>query len=273
MPEQPDHIIEIDRVTKRFGTQIVLDELTLNVRRGERLVILGGSGAGKSTLLSLMAAETRADQGQVRVNGKNICSMSARELDDYRKTMGVLFQSGALFGSMTVAENIALPLREHTDLDRETIGLIVKMKLELVGLRQHAGKMPSELSGGMKKRAGLARALALDPIVLFYDEPSAGLDPVTVTEVDNLIVSLNEALGVTSVIITHEMTSAFRIAHRLVLMDQGRFVAAGTPEEMRHSTDPLVHQFVHGKIDGPLAGRRDPSAYRADLLSYTGPMI
>ncbi len=273
MPEATDNIIEVEGVTKRFGRQTVLDGLTLNVRRGERLVILGGSGAGKSTLLSLMAAETHADAGQLRVNGKNICAMTPRELDDYRKTMGVLFQSGALFGSMTIAENVALPMREHTDLDEETIELVVKMKLELVGLRQHAEKMPAQLSGGMKKRAGLARALALDPVVLFYDEPSAGLDPVTVTEVDNLIMSLNEALGVTSVVITHEMTSAFRIAHRLVLMDQGKFVADGTPEEMKHSDDPLVHQFVHGKIEGPLAGRRDADAYRADLLSVDGSHI
>jgi len=270
MPQPADNIIEIDSVTKRFGKQTVLKDLSLNVRRGERLVILGGSGAGKSTLLSMMAAETRADEGQVRVNGKDICSMSADELDEYRKTMGVLFQSGALFGSMSIADNVALPLREHTDLDEETIGLIVKMKLELVGLRPHAQKMPAQLSGGMKKRAGLARALALDPAVLFYDEPSAGLDPVTVAEVDQLVISLNEALGVTSVIITHEMTSAFRIAHRLVLMDQGKFVADGTPQQMRNSDDPLVHQFVHGKLEGPLSDRRDTDEYRADLLSLHG---
>lgn len=267
MPPASDPIIEIRGVTKRFGNQTVLDGLSLDVYRGERLVILGGSGAGKSTLLSLMAAETWPDEGEVRVNGRNICAMTERERDDYRKTMGVLFQSGALFGSMTIAENVALPLREHTDLDEETIGLMVKMKLELVGLREHAAKMPAELSGGMRKRAGLARALSMDPTVLFYDEPSAGLDPVTVTEVDHLVMALNEALGVTSVIITHEMTSAFRIAHRLVLMDRGRFVADGTPEQMRRSEDPLVNQFVHGRIDGPLADRRDTDAYQADLLS------
>jgi len=265
--EQDKPIIEVDRVTKRFGDQTVLEELTLSVKHGERLVILGGSGAGKSTLLSLMAAETRPDAGEVRVEGKDICAMTEAERDEYRKTMGVLFQSGALFGSMTIADNVALPLREHTDLDEETIELIVKMKLELVGLREHAPKMPAQLSGGMKKRAGLARALALDPKVLFYDEPSAGLDPVTVHEVDRLVCSLNEALGVTSVIITHEMTSAFRVAHRLVLMDRGKFIADGTPEQMWHSDDPLVHQFVHGKIEGPLTDRHDTDAYRADLLS------
>ncbi len=260
------NIIECDQVTVRFGKQTVLNELTLNVKRGERLVILGGSGAGKSTLLNLLAGETRSTSGNVRIDGQNICGMSDRQLDDYRKTIGVLFQSGALFQSMTLGENVALPLREHTDLDDDTIDTIVKMKLELVGLREHAHKLPGQISGGMKKRAGLARALSMDPKILFYDEPSAGLDPVSVTEVDQLMIGLNETLGVTTVVITHEMTSAFRVAHRLVLLDQGRFVADGTPEQMRQSEDPLVYQFVNGRADGPLTDRRDRDAYTADLL-------
>ncbi len=260
-------IIRCINVTKQFGSQKVLHDLTLNVKRGERLVMLGGSGAGKSTLLNLMAAETRATSGQVIVNGRNICSMSDAELDKHRTTMGVLFQSGALFQSMTLAENVALPIREHTDLVDRTIDTIVKMKLELVGLREHADKKPAEISGGMKKRAGLARALALDPQIIFYDEPSAGLDPVSVTEVDQLMIGLNETLGVTTVVITHEMTSAFRIAHRLVLLDQGKFVAAGSPDEMKNSDDPLVHQFVHGLTAGPLTDRRDDCDYLTDLLN------
>lgn len=267
MNERPEHIIEIQEVEKRFGRQVVLDRLSLKVRRGERLVMLGGSGAGKSTLLSMMVAETRPDRGRVLVDGQNICSMSGKALDAYRRSIGVLFQSGALFGSMTLAENVALPLLQHTDLDPSTIETIVKMKLELVGLRQHAAKMPAEISGGMKKRAGLARALALDPKVIFYDEPSAGLDPVTVTEVDHLIMALNETLGVTTVIITHEMTSAFRVAHRLVLLDQGRMIAEGTPQEMQASTDPLVAQFIHGRIEGPLTERRDEGSYHQDLMA------
>jgi len=266
MTSTGENIIEIRNVTKQFGTTKVLDDLTLNVKRGERLVMLGGSGAGKSTLLNLMAAETRPTAGTIKFDGHNICSMSERELNEYRKTMGVLFQSGALFNSLTLAENVALPLQEHTDLDPSTIDTIVTMKLNLVGLLAHADKYPSEISGGMKKRAGLGRALALDPKIIFYDEPSAGLDPVSVTEIDKLMVDLNETTGVTTVVITHEMTSAFRIATRLVLLDQGRFVADGTPQEMQNSDNPLVKQFVHGQLQGPLTDRKDMSAYFDALL-------
>ncbi len=178
----------------------------------------------------------------------------------------MLFQSGALFNSLSVADNVALPLREHTDLAENTIGIMVKIKLELVGLRQAADKMPAQLSGGMKKRAGLARAPALDPKILFYDEPSAGLDPVTSAEIDQLIINLNKQLGVTSVVVTHEMDSAFRIADRMVLLDRGRFVISGTPDEMKNSADPLVRQFIHGLTEGPLTDRRRESGYESDLL-------
>lgn len=260
------NIIECEDIVVKFGEQVVLDHLTLNVKRGERLVILGGSGAGKSTLLNLMSGQTRSSSGKMRIDGRDICAMTEAELDQYRKTIGVLFQSGALFQSMTVGDNVALPLRMHTDLDEDTVGVIVKMKLELVGLREHANKLPSEISGGMQKRAGLARALAMDPAVIFYDEPSAGLDPVSVTQVDELMIGLNETLGVTTVIITHEMVSAFRVAQRLVLMDQGKFVADGTPEEMKNSDDPLVYQFVNGRSDGPLADRRSATDYAESLL-------
>src|SRR5205814_4904964 len=160
---------------------------------------------------------------------KDLGTMSDKDIAEYRKSIGVLFQSGALFNSMSVADNVGLPLREHTDLEEDTIDIIVKIKLEQVGLREHADKMPAMLSGGMKKRAGLARALALDPKVLFYDEPSAGLDPVTSAEIDQLIINLNKQLGVTSVVVTHEMESAFRIADRMVLLDRGKFIISGTP--------------------------------------------
>ncbi|MGB1125411.1 MAG: ABC transporter ATP-binding protein [Phycisphaeraceae bacterium] len=266
MTSSPDNIIEIRNVTKQFGSTKVLHDLSLDVKRGERLVMLGGSGAGKSTLLNLMAAETRPTSGTIKIDGVDICAMSEYQMDTYRKTMGVLFQSGALFNSLTLAENIALPLQEHTDLDQSTIDTIVTMKLNLVGLLPHADKFPSEISGGMKKRAGLGRALALDPKIIFYDEPSAGLDPVSVTEIDKLMVDLNETTGVTTVVITHEMTSAFRIATRLVLLDQGQFVADGTPDEMKESDNPLVHQFVHGLLAGPLTDRKDTSAYHEALL-------
>jgi len=263
--------IQVRGVTKIFGTRTVLDAINLEVRQGETLVILGGSGSGKSTLLRLMIGNERADGGDILVaNGdgaeKSLRTMPAADLDDYRRSIGVLFQSGALFNSMSVFENVALPLREHTDLVEETIQIMVKIKLELVGLREHAEKMPSELSGGMKKRAGLARAISLDPKILFYDEPSAGLDPVTSAEIDQLILDLNRKLGVTSVVVTHEMDSAFRIADRMVLLDRGKFIVSGTPDEMRNSTDPLVRQFVHGLTEGPLTDRRRAGGYEVDLL-------
>lgn len=267
MTTPPNNLIEVQNVTKAFGSTKVLHDLSLNVKRGERLVMLGGSGAGKSTLLNLMAAETRPTSGTIRIDGTDICTMTENDLDDYRKTIGVLFQSGALFNSLTLAENIALPLQEHTDLDQSTIDTVVTMKLNLVGLLEHGNKYPSEISGGMKKRAGLGRALALDPKVIFYDEPSAGLDPVSVTEIDQLMVDLNETTGVTTVVITHEMTSAFRVATRLVLLDQGRFVADGTPDEMRNSENPLVNQFVNGLLSGPLTDRKDTNAYRDALMN------
>jgi phospholipid/cholesterol/gamma-HCH transport system ATP-binding protein len=265
-PQMPDTAIKVLDVTKRFGAQTVLDRIRLDVFEGETLVILGGSGSGKSTLLRLMIGNLKPDGGEIDALGMKLASMSETELADYRRKIGVLFQSGALFNSMTVADNVALPLREHTDLAEETIQIMVKIKLELVGLREHAEKMPAQLSGGMKKRAGLARALALDPRILFYDEPSAGLDPVTSAEIDELINDLNEKLGVTSVVVTHEMDSAFRIADRMVLLDRGKFVVSGSPQQLRDSTDPLVRQFVHGLTHGPLTDRRRGGQYETDLL-------
>src|SRR5687768_2807126 len=267
MRKMPDIAIQVDSVTKVYGNRTILDKVCLDVRDGETLVILGGSGSGKSTLLRLMIGNVKADGGDIIGLGKNLCRMSDEELADYRKSIGVLFQSGALFNSMTVADNVALPLREHTELPEETIAIMVKIKLELVGLRQHAEKMPAELSGGMKKRAGLARAIALDPKILFYDEPSAGLDPVTSAQIDQLIMDLNDKLGVTSVVVTHEMDSAFRIADRMVLLDRGKFIVSGTAEELRESTDPLVRQFVHGLTEGPLTERRRlTGGYENDLF-------
>jgi len=262
----PTPAIQVQGLTKRYGTRTILDKINLDVRTGETLVILGGSGSGKSTLLRLMAGLIPYESGQIVGLGKCLDQMTPDQLQDYRKSVGILFQSGALFNSMNVADNVALPLREHTDLPEETIEIMVKIKLELVGLREHAEKMPAELSGGMKKRAGLARALSLDPKILFYDEPSAGLDPVTSTEIDMLIIKLNKLLGVTSVVVTHEMESAFRIADRMVLLDRGKFIVSGTSDELKNSTDPLVRQFVHGLADGPLTDRRRAGQYESDLL-------
>jgi phospholipid/cholesterol/gamma-HCH transport system ATP-binding protein len=263
-------VIQVLDATKIYERRTILDAIRLDVVRGETLVILGGSGSGKSTLLRLMIGNAMCDGGDIVAFGKSLRKMTETELDDYRKSVGVLFQSGALFNSMSVADNVALPLREHTDLPEQTIEIMVKIKLEQVGLRQHADKMPAMLSGGMKKRAGLARAISLDPQILFYDEPSAGLDPVTSAEIDQLIIDLNKKLGVTSVVVTHEMDSAFRIAHRMVLLDRGKFIASGTPEEMRNHSDPLVHQFVFGLAEGPLTDRRRHGGYEEDLLGPIG---
>ena len=262
----PETAIQVIDVSKRFDGKVVLDAVKLDVYHGETLVVMGGSGSGKSTLLRLMMGNLRPDGGKIIALGKDLVAMSDEELSEYRKSIGVLFQSGALFNSMSVADNVALPLREHTDLPEETIQIMVKIKLELVGLRQHAEKMPAELSGGMKKRAALARAIALDPKILFYDEPSAGLDPVTSSEIDQLIMDLNQKLGVTSVVVTHEMDSAFRVADRMVLLDRGKFVVSGTPEQMRQSKDPLVKQFINGLAEGPLTERRRAGGYEKDLL-------
>jgi phospholipid/cholesterol/gamma-HCH transport system ATP-binding protein len=261
--------IQVDRVTKRYGQRTILDAISLDVYEGETLVILGGSGSGKSTLLRLMMGTVKPNEGDVITMGHSLCGMSAAELDEYRKQVGVLFQSAALFNSMSVADNVALPLREHTDLPEENIEIQVTIKLEMVGLREHASKMPSELSGGMKKRAGLARAMAMDPKILFYDEPSAGLDPVTSAEIDELIIGMNKKLGVTSVVVTHEMDSAFRIADRMVLLDRGKFIVSGTPQEMKDNADPLVRQFIFGLTEGPLTDRKRTGGYERQLLGET----
>jgi phospholipid/cholesterol/gamma-HCH transport system ATP-binding protein len=263
----PNAIIQVRNVTKIYSDRPVLDQINLEVFEGECLVILGGSGSGKSTLLRAMIGSVPVEGGQILGLHKCLQDMTENELDNYRRSIGVLFQSGALYNSMTVADNVALRLREHTDLPEETIEIIVKIKLELVGLRAAAGLMPAELSGGMKKRAGLARAMALDPRILFYDEPSAGLDPVTSAQIDHLIIDLNKRQGVTSVVVTHEMDSAFRIADRMVLLDRGKFIISGTPQEMRDSKDPLVHQFINGLADGPLSHRFTGSSYEDDLLA------
>ena len=230
-------VIETLQVVKSFGTQRVLDGITLNVYSGEIMVVMGGSGCGKSTLLRHLIGLLKPDEGSIKLLGSEITAMSEKELNQIRKQFGILFQSGALFNSLTVGENVALILREHTDLDDATIEIMTKIKLELVGLREHADKMPAQLSGGMKKRAGLARAIALDPQILFYDEPSAGLDPVTSAEVDQLIIDLTKKLHVTSVVVTHEMDSAFTIADRMCMLDQGRILKVASRKEFENLRD------------------------------------
>lgn len=277
-----DPIIRLRDVVKRFGDQTVLSGVNLDVYRGETMVIMGGSGSGKSTMLRTMIGTHTADEGTVELFGQNICGLGEESLNNVRKKFGILFQSGALFNSMTIGENVALPLREHTDLDDEIIDIQVKIKLELVGLREDAHKYPAQISGGMKKRAGLARALALDPKILFYDEPSAGLDPVTSAQIDQLIIALTRQLGVTSVVVTHEMDSAFTIADRMAMLDRGVMLCLherqwfeqlrDMPREEALKMDDrkrLVRQFLRGDAEGPLAERRDEASYSADLFGMT----
>ncbi|MBW6485292.1 MAG: ATP-binding cassette domain-containing protein [Syntrophobacterales bacterium] len=248
-------IITVENLTARFGDNIVFADVSFQVKKGEVLVIAGESGCGKSTLLKIMIGLHRPASGRVLFRGEDIRGADEQELNLYRRSIGVLFQSSALFSSMTLSENIALPLREYTDLDDGTIDLLVKMKLGMVNLAGYENHYPAELSGGMKKRAGIARAMALDPTVLFFDELSAGLDPVTAAELDNLIIKTNEALGTTMVIVTHELESIFKISHRIIMLSKaaGGIIAEGSPADMKeHSTDPLVRNFFWRQAPGAL---------------------
>ncbi len=275
-------VIRVRDLVKRFGSQTVLDGITLDVMPGETMVIMGGSGSGKSTLLRCMIGSHQPEEGSIELFGQSIRGLREEAMNEVRKKFGILFQSGALFNSMTLYENVALPLKEHTDLDHEIIDIQVKIKLELVGLREHAHKYPAQISGGMKKRAGLARALALDPKILFYDEPSAGLDPVTSAQIDQLIIALTRQLGVTSVVVTHEMDSAFTIADRMAMLDRGRMLVVEDRAWFEHLRDTppnaagrlpedqrLIRQFLRGEPEGPLASRRDAQGYEADLFGLT----
>lgn len=268
-------LITLHNVRKSFDGRVVLEDVDFDVREGETLVIMGGSGCGKSTLLRMMIGSLKPDSGSILMLGQEVTELGEEAMNKLRLQFGILFQSGALFNSMTIAENIALPLQEHTTLDSSTIEIIVKIKLEQVGLRQHAEKYPAQISGGMKKRAGLARALALDPRILFYDEPSAGLDPVTSAEIDRLIMDLSHKLGVTSIVVTHEMDSAFTIADRMVMLDKGRTLLIDDRkrfEEIRNTQGELpldmavIRQFLLGSADGPISQRRDAADYEQDLL-------
>lgn len=241
-------IILVDGLTARFGDNTILEGVSFQVNRGEILVILGGSGCGKSTLLKHLIGLYQPAAGKVILSDIDMRTDDAEELRQVKMRMGVLFQSGALFGSMTLAENVGLPIQEYTDLSPGEIDAIVRMKLSLVNLAGYENHLPEELSGGMKKRAGLARAMALDPSVLFFDEPSAGLDPISAAELDILIKSINTGLGTTMVVVTHELESIFSIAHRVIMLDKSAkgIIAQGDPRELKdHSPDPRVTDFFN----------------------------
>jgi phospholipid/cholesterol/gamma-HCH transport system ATP-binding protein len=240
-----------------YGEREILHGINFDVMRGETLVILGGSGSGKSTLLRTLVGLEKPSSGQIWIKGKDIAAISQAEMDEIRRRLGMSFQGGALFGSMTVGENVALPLREHTKLEDSTIEIMLRLKLEQVGLEGFEYYMPSQLSGGMKKRAAVARALAMDPEILFFDEPSAGLDPIIAAGIDQLILELKKAFRMTIIVVTHELASAFLIADRMVLIDKGNVVAMGTTEEMRSSTQPRVRQFLDRVAEPEVARELD----------------
>lgn len=241
---KPEHAIQVKNLVTHYGDRKILNGVNMEVHTGETMVILGRSGCGKSTLLRHLIGLLKPSSGEILINNQDIVQLSEDKLNALRKKMGVLFQGAALFNSMTIGENVALPLQEHTRLNETTIQIMVRMKLSQVGLEGCEDYLPSQLSGGMKKRAGLARALAMDPEILFFDEPSAGLDPVVSASLDELILKLKKAFKMTIIVVTHEMASAFLIADRIILLDQGVVLATGTPEEIRDNQHPKVQQFL-----------------------------
>ena len=259
-------MIQIKSLVKRFGDRAVLDGINLMIPEGKITVIMGGSGCGKSTLLKNLIGLLRPSEGEIWIEERNVALLSEKEFDEIRKKFGMLFQGAALFNSLTLGENVALPLREHTDLSAEIIQIIVKIKLELVGLTGFEKFYPHQISGGMKKRVALARAIALDPKIVFYDEPGAGLDPITASMIDQLILDLSRKLKITSVVVTHEMKSAFRIADQMVMLHRGKVVEQGTPDEIKASTNSYVRQFIHGEPEGAIPFRQSSDAYLKGLL-------
>ncbi|MEN8150006.1 MAG: ABC transporter ATP-binding protein [Planctomycetota bacterium] len=259
-------VVKADHLAKSFRGRMVLEDISLTVQTGKTLVIMGGSGSGKTTCLRILMGQETADRGEVELFGSNIRRIPRPELDAIRRRYGVVFQSGALLASLSVGENVALPMRELTQLDDEIIGIMVKLRLDQVGLRDFEHLRPSQLSGGMKKRVAIARALALDPEILFYDEPTAGLDPVMTAVISQLIKELSGALGVASVVVTHDMKSAFEVADEMIMLYRGKIVARGTPGEIEKSEDPLVRQFVDGDAEGPVPFRRASDGLLQDLL-------
>lgn len=258
----PHLAIDVNHLVTHYGSRKILSDIDMQVRQGEIMVIMGGSGSGKSTLLRHLLGLHQPTSGSIKLLGKDITKLNADEMYDLRKNMGVAFQGGALFNSMTVGENVELPLREHTKLDDNTIRIMSRMKLEVVNLAGFENLMPSELSGGMIKRAALARAIVMDPRLLFFDEPSAGLDPVVSAELDELILTLRDAMNMTIVVVTHELDSAFKIADRITVLDHGHILMSDTVAAVRSSDNQRIQSLLNRT---PRNEAMDPDEYMERL--------
>lgn len=251
-PTDSSALVELRDIRFGYGERVILDGISLTVPRGKVTALMGASGGGKTTVLRLIGGQYRAQSGSLTFDGQEISTLDQAGLYAVRRRMGMLFQFGALFTDLSVFDNVAFPLREHTDLSESMVRDIVLMKLEAVGLRGARDLMPSEVSGGMARRVALARAMALDPQLVMYDEPFAGLDPISLGTAARLIRQLNDTLGLTSVIVSHDLDETFHIADQVIVLANGKIAAQGTPDEVRHSTDPLVHQFVSAAPEGPV---------------------
>ena len=247
-----DYLVNVDNMTFSRGERVIYDGVSLRVPKGKITAVMGPSGIGKTTLLKLIGGQLQPDSGDITFDGDSIVSMSRRELYQTRRRMSMLFQSGALFTDMSVFDNVAFPLREHTKLSESVIATIVSLKLQAVGLRGAAQLMPSELSGGMARRAALARAIALDPDLIMYDEPFAGQDPISMGVLVKLIRELNDALNLTSIVVTHDVTEVLTIADYIYILADKRIIGEGTAEQIKHSDSELVQQFLRGEADGPV---------------------
>ena len=253
MPSSPDTpLVELRNLTFGYGDRVILDRVSFQIPRGKVTALMGASGGGKTTVLRLIGGQNRAQQGELLFDGQDVTRMDQVQLYAARRRMGMLFQFGALFADLDVLENVAFPLREHTDLSDALIREIVLMKLNAVGLRGARDLMPSEVSGGMARRVALARAIVLDPELVMYDEPFAGLDPISLGTTAQLIRRLNDAMGLTSIVVSHDLEETFRIADQVVILANGHVAAQGTPDEVKRSNDPLVQQFVQAQAEGPV---------------------
>ncbi len=259
-------MIKVENLCNRYGSIITANNVSCEFEDKKVTVILGGSGSGKSTLLKQMVGLAKPDSGRILFDGKDVTTLSKYEIYELRKKMGMLFQGSALFNSLDIFENIAFPLREHTSLSESVIKTIITIKLEMVGLRGVERMLPSQLSGGMTKRVGLARAIVLDPKVVFYDEPTSGLDPISSGVINKLIVDLNRKLGVTSIVVSHDIESSFQIADKIIILFYGTLIAQGTPEEIKNSDDPKVRQFISGSPDGPIPFTLTDKDFIDDIL-------